>query len=361
MNNWNVQFTQLLRGSLPAHWGNWALSPDIAPGAVGIIDPASGSFRLVSKKLDGLAATDIIHAPASSDWNMMTSSVSRKESKVSLDGSATDPETGVTITAGMQVEWKMGKAGDMVSQCALEGTATLDAVDQLLSGRMDWLENQAKAASMSSNRGISQGFGVVTSVLYARSGLNLASLAADNSFSISGSASGIQKMLGEAKGSGSFVSTSATKSTDKHLWPSDSNTLPASAVPIAFSFASFDGRLLLPRWITRIGSYQLILRNNHGGTYVVKAELTYDCGKGPQRRNASVSGGLTTAFGDIPLDASNIDLKLEFVCIGSNQRQSFHWNNPRGEWINGTRHIDIYGVWPGQTKAVDAEASLKLS
>lgn len=361
MHNWNEQFTQLLRGSLPAHWGNWALSPDIAPGAVGILDPASGEFRLVNRKLDGLDDADILRTPLGSDWNMMTSSVSRKESSISLDGSATDPETGVKITAGVQVEWKMAKAGDMVSQCALDATATLNAIDRLLGSRMEWLESQASAASMSSDRGISQGFGVITSVLYARSGLNLASLSDDNSFSISGSASGIHKMLGEAKGSGSFVSTNATKSTDKHLWPSESNTLPASPVPIAFSFASFDGRLLLPRWITRIGSYQLVLRNNHGGTYIVKAELNYDCGKGHQKRTASVSGGLTTAFGDIPLDASNIDLKLEFVCVGPNQHQSFHWNNPRGEWINGVRHIDIHGVWPGPTSAVDAEAGIKLS
>ncbi len=361
MDNWNAQFTQMVRGTYPAYWGNWSLSPDIVPGAVGILDPVSGTFRLVTQQLNGLTPANTITSALSSDWNMMTSTVSRKETKVSLDGSAVDPESGTKITAGVQVDWTMGKSGDMVSQCALDSTTLLNNIDTVLNAQYAWLNTQAGQCGMSSSRGISQGFGVITNVVYARSGLNVASQADDNTFSLVGSVSGVNELLGEAKGQGSYVSANSTKSTDKHLWPADPGKVAAGTAPIAFSFASFDGNLLLPRWITNIGAYQLVLRNNHGGTYVVKASLGYDCSAGRQTQNTSVSGGLTASFGSIPLDATNIDLNLEFVCVGANEKKSFHWPNPRGEWITGMRHVDLYGVWPGQTRAVDAEAGINLN
>lgn len=360
MNRWNVQFTQLVRGSLPGYWGNWSLGRDIAPGAVGSIDPETGSFRLASERLPGMTDAHLVRRNASSDWNMMTSHVTRREAAVDLDGSAVDPETGTKVSAGLQVSWTFGRAGEMVSQCALESSVTLAGADALLQQDLDWLVERAAMSGMGSSRGISQGFGVVTQVLYARSGLNVGSLSEDNTFSLTGTASGVNKLLGEAKGKGSFTSSSSSKSVDKHLWPSEAGALPGEPVPLAFAFASFDGRLLLPSWITHIGAYQLILRNNNGGTYIVKAELSYDTPRGRQKRNTSVSGGLVASFGDIPLDASNIDLALEFVSIGANERKTFHWDSPRGQWLNGIRHIDLFGVWPGATRAVDVEAGIAL-
>lgn len=361
MNNWNAQFTQLLRDSLPTYWGNWSLSRDIEPGAVGIVDPQTGSFRLVSSALPGLSKSNLLRKNASSDWNMMTSNVSRKEANVDLGGHVVDPETGAEVKAGVEVSWQFAREGEMVSQCALESFVALNNVDSLLHDNLDWLAGQARTSGMENGRGgIAQGFGVVTRVLYARSGLNVGSTSANNAFSIRGTASGVHKLLGEANGKGSFTSTSSSKSMDKHLWPGEANKLPESPVPLAFSFASFSGRLLLPSWITHIGAYQLILRNTHGGTYIVKAALEYDTPSGRKKESTSVSGGLTASFGDIPLDASNIDLNLEFVCVGKNEKKHFHWASPRGQWVTGIRHIDLYGVWPGATRAVDAEAGTRL-
>lgn len=360
MNRWNAQFTQLVRNSLPSHWGNWSLGRDIAPGAVGIVDPETGDFRLVADRVPGLTDANFVRSNASSDWNMMTSNVTRRQVAVDLGGSAVDPETGTRVEAGLEVTWSFGREGEMVSQCALDSSVTLVNADAVLQRNLDWLADQAAMSGMGGSRGISQGFGVVTRVLYARSGLNVGSLSNDNTFSLSGTASGVNKLLGEAKGKGSFTSASSSKSVDKHLWPSEAGVLPGDPVPLAFAFASFDGRLILPSWITHIGAYQLILRNNNGGSYIVKAELSYDTPRGRQKRTTSVSGGLVASFGDIPLDASNIDLVLEFVCVGPNERKTFHWDNPRGQWLNGVRHIDLYGLWPGPTRAVDAEAGLRI-
>lgn len=358
MINWNAQFTQMIRKTNQAYWGNWSLSSEIAPGAVGIVDPATGLFKLIASTIPGVSEGNFLRNQVSSDWNAMTSDVLRTETEVDLKGEVTDPDTGLTAKAGLQVEWKFGHEGSMVSKCALDAESVLNNPDAVLGQNIDWLAQRASQSGMGSDGRIAQGFGVVTSVLYARSGLNVGSMAADNTFSLTGTASGVHKLLGEASGKGSFTSTSESKSVDKHLWPSEAGVLPSGSVPLAFTFASFDGRLLLPRWITHIGAYQLVIRNTHGGTYIVKAKLEYDTPRGRTTNEASVSGGLTATFGDIPLDANNLELELGFVGVFSTETKRFHWNSPRGQWVNGVRQIDLYGVWPGETRAVDVEAGL---
>lgn len=358
MINWNAQFTQMIRKTNQAYWGNWSLSSEITPGAVGIVDPATGLFKLISSTIPGVSEGNFLRNQVSSDWNAMTSDVSRTETEIDLKGEVTDPETGVTAKAGLQVQWKFGSEGSMVSKCALDAESVLNNPDAVLAQNIDWLVERASQSGMGSNGNIAQGFGVVTSVLYARSGLNVGSMAADNTFSLTGTASGVQKLLGEASGKGSFTSTSETKSVDKHLWPSEAGKLPSGSAPLAFTFASFDGRLLLPRWITHISSYQMLIRNNHGGTYIVDAKLQYDTPRGRKTHEATISGGLTASIGDIPLDASNLVLDLSFRGVFSSETKRLQWSSPRGQWVNGVRHVDLYGVWPGETRAVDAEAGL---
>ncbi|MDH5824303.1 hypothetical protein QFW77_15100 [Luteimonas sp. RD2P54] len=361
MNHWNTQFTQMIRKTRPSYWGNWALSGEIAPGAVGVVDPMTGEFTLVADRLEGLTDASLATSRVSSDWSMMTSNVSRTETKIDLDGSAVDPETGTRIEAGVNVEWKFSTQGEMVSQCALASQVMLRDADRTLDAGFDWLAARARESGMGDGSRIAQGFGVVTGVQYARSGLNVASLSADNTFSLAGSVSGVNAMLGKAEGKGSFVSARSSRSVDSHLWPSESGQVAGDPVPIAYTFASFDGRLLLPRWITHIGAYQLILRNNHGGTYIVSAELQYDTPRGAVRRTATISGGLTASISDIPLDATGIRLRLGFKGMFSTEEKTFHWANPRGQWISGVRHVDLFGVWPGETRAVDVEAGLPLA
>lgn len=358
MINWNAQFTQMIRKTNQAYWGNWSLSSEITPGAVGIVDPATGLFKLISSTIPGVSEGNFLRNHVSSDWNAMTSDVSRTETDIDLKGEVTDPDTGITTKAGLQVQWKFGTEGSMVSKCALDAETVLNNPDAVLGKNIDWLVERAGQSGMGSDGRIAQGFGVVTSVLYARSGLNVGSMAADNTFSLTGTASGVQKLLGEATGKGSFISTSESKSVDKHLWPSEAGVLPTGSVPLAFTFASFDGRLLLPRWITHISAYQLVIRNTHGGTYKVDVKLQYDTPRGPKTSTTYVTGGLTATIADIPLDASNLQLELIFRGVRTDETHKLQWNSPRGQWVNGVRHIDLYGVWPGQTRAVDVEAGL---
>lgn len=358
MIDWNAQFTQMIRKTNQAYWGNWSLSSEIQPGAVGIVDPATGLFKLIASEVPGVSAGNFLRNAVSSDWNAMTSDVSRTETDVDLKGDVKDPETGLTVKAGVQVKWKFGSEGSMISKCALDAETVLNNPDTVLGNNIDWLVERAAQSGMGSDGKIAQGFGVITSVLYARSGLNIGSMAADNTFSLTGTASGVHKMLGEASGKGSYTSTSETKSVDKHLWPSEAGTLPAALVPLAFTFASFDGRLLLPRWITHIGAYRLVISNAHGGTYKVDVKLSYDTPRGPKTEERSVTGGLTITIADIPLDASNLKLAVIFRGVRSDETHNLQWISPRGQWVSGVRHVDLYGVWPGQTRVVDVEGGL---
>jgi hypothetical protein len=357
MTSYNAGYTQLIRKGRRAHWGNWALSAQIQPGAVGVVDPETGEFTLVEEQVPG---AQIQTRQQPTRWELMSEHVSRQQGNVSLDGSATDPETGTKITAGLEVKWGLERSGSMISEFSLGSEAVLVGFGDLLNRQYDWLQKAAASQGMSRNGGgISQGFGVVTSVLWANSGLNVAAQSDNTTFSISGSVSGVNELIGQAEGKGSYSSATSDKSVDKHIWPDKASKLAEEAIPIAYTFASFDGRLIIPNWTAELGSFQLVLNNQHGGTYIVKANLSYDTPQGKRSEETSVSGGLIATMGAIPLDATNLTLGLAFKGVFSDEHKSFKWNTPLGTWYDGVRHIDLTGVWPGQTGAVDAEASLR--
>ncbi|GAB97524.1 hypothetical protein BJY21_001806 [Kineosphaera limosa] len=352
-NNWNKEYTDLIRSSLSSSWGNWSLSSDVAPGAVGIADPQNGNFHQVSQSLPGLTPEALRAGDASFDWNFMSSGVSRTETKIEGGGSGTDPQTGTKLGADLKMEWKFGHERELSSQCAVEKWVRIKETSTVTS-QLDWLVGEARQAGMAGQHGIAQGFGVITRVLYARSGVNVASVSADNTFSIEGSASAVHSLVGEGRGAASFSRTSSTKSVDKHMWPSEAGIESTGLVPIAYDFASFDGRLLLPQWVTTVGAYTLLVDSKVGCTYTVKSKLTYSVDGRMVTRYGNVAPGRSVTYGDIPVAALDLNLRLEFVCVGRNEVKEFHWSNPRGQWINGHRTVVVSGVWPGRINAVEA-------
>src|SRR5215207_189991 len=202
MASWNAQYTQLIRKARRAHWGNWGLSGQIEPGAVGIVDPETGEFKLVETAIPG-AQVKTRQLPTR--WELMSERVSRTQGNVSLDGGVVDPETQTTVKAGIKIEWGLEKSGSMVSEFSLGSEAYLDGFGDLLNSQYDWLSSKAASVGMSRNGGgISQGFGVVTSVLWANSGLNVAAQSDNTTFAITGSASAVNELVGQAEGKGSY-------------------------------------------------------------------------------------------------------------------------------------------------------------
>lgn len=170
----------------------------IKPGAVGIVDAYSGDFSLVTENLPGVGER-VKDIPSSNTWQLSSVEVTREESEVKLDGTYVDPESGTKIDAGLEVKWGFAKAGSIVSEFSLSHESIVEDFGTLLDQNMDWLADKAKSVGMGSDRNIDQGFGMVTSVLWANSGLNIGSQENKSDFSIVGSISGINEMLGVAR------------------------------------------------------------------------------------------------------------------------------------------------------------------
>lgn len=349
--NWNRTFTDLIRAGRPAYWGNWTLDPKFKVGAVGIVSPDSGDFTLVQEATPGIS---ISSRGVPNQWKLSSSNVKRSQANINLDGSATDPETGTKITAGTEITWDFANVGSMASEFGISSESFISDLTVLSKPEtLNWMAQQAASVSMGSSGNIAQGFGVVTSVIYANSGLNIGSQDNSSSFSISGSVGAVQDMLAGANGKGSFVSSKESKQVDQHLWPINPNSLPNGSVPIAYTFASYDGNLLIPNWITRLGSLQILFNNKPGCTYITDIKLSYDTPQGPQHQSFSLSGGLSKTVGNIPLNATNIVADISFKGVINSDKYSFKWPNPLGQWLTGQREIEMTGVWPGQTHAND--------
>ena len=347
--NWNRAFTDLIRNGRPAYWGNWTLSPKLAPGAVGIITPDTGDFTLVKEATPGIATSS---RTVANQWKLSSNNVHRTESQVNLDGSATDPNTGTKIKAGLEVKWEFSSAGAIASEFSIESEKYINDLTSLSKAEtLKWLAEQAQSVSMGSGDNISQGFGVITSAIYAHSGVNAGSQDNSSSFSLTGSASAVHDMLGGANGKGSYLSVNQQKSVDQHLWPFKPGEIAPESIPIAYTVASFDGHLLIPNWITRLGAFEIYFNNKPGCTYITHIKLAYDSPQGRRNDEFSLSGGISKTVGNIPLSATNIHVEVKFQGVANHDEYTFNWATPLGQWLTGRREIEMTGVWPGSTHA----------
>lgn len=347
--NWNRSFTDLIRNGRPAYWGNWTLAPNIKPGAVGFVSPDSGDFTLVKEETPGVSVST---RNVPNQWKLSSSNVHRTESNVNLDGSVTDPDTGTKITAGVEVKWEFASVGSVASEFSIASETYINDLTSLSKpDTLKWLAEQAQSVSMAANGQVAQGFGVVTSAIYAHSGLNVGSQDNSSSFSLSGSVGAVHDMLGGANGKGSFAQTNQTKSVDQHLWPYQAGELAAAPIPIAYTFASYQGALLIPNWITRLGAFEIFFDNKPGCTYITEIKLGYDTPNGPQRDEFTLTGGISKTVGNIPLSATNIRVDVKFQGMINSDHYAFNWPSPLGQWLTGRRVIEMTGVWPGQTHA----------
>jgi hypothetical protein len=345
---WNLEFSQLLRNTQQYYWGNWTLDAQIQPGAVGTVDLSTGSFQF----LDTLpnATTDTV-LPASNEWVVQSDTVKQKTADGSISGGGVDPDSGTEGSGQLTVQWEFSEVGSISSTFTVVEQAQLHDYGNQIVANLPWLVSEANSVGMASDGEISQGFGVVTSVLLASCGLNLGSEIKSSTFAISGSADASNAMAGNAKGAvaGSYSQTGQTASFEQHLWPATSGGPATTNVPIAFQFASFiNGNQLIVGWITDVSDIEIELDDDHGGTYIVDAKASYTSGGQSQSVSASVSGGRTTTMPPIPTDATDLVVALSFKDGGDHR---FSWPTPLGTFPDGQIAIDLYGAWPGKTKA----------
>lgn len=344
---WNIGFTEMIRKTNGAAWGNWNLNPAIVPGAVGILDPETGSFTQSST----LPKAVITKLKSPEDWVIESSSVHRTESDVDFKGGYIDPSTGTKVDVGLDVSWSFSSEGSLVSNATITGLSQVDDFATAMANNYDWFLQKAKDAGYATDDGIVQGFGMITVVQNCAGGINIGSLTEDSSFSLVGSVDGVNAMTGggdiNVGVKGSYKETNQTKSFESHMWPAEANSAAAGEVGISYQFASFDGKQLMPTWIKKLSGFAVTFDNQHGGTYIAHCEVTYDQMvnnvKQSSSKTASVSGGHTQTLDGIPLDAINLQINVHFVDGGD-----FHggFRKPLTALLAGSCTVDLSGVWP---------------
>lgn len=345
--NWNRIYTDLIRRGRQTYWGNWTLDPKIKVGAVGFVSPDSGDFTLVAEQVPNLP---IGTSGVQNQWKMSSSDVHRIEANLNAEGSGTEPETGTEIKANFEVKWEFSNSESMASEFAIRNESTVTDLSMLSDEKtMQWLLEKARSVGMGGDGRIAQGFGVITSVINANSGLNVGSRDSNASFSLEGSASAVQEMLAGGSVGGGFTATRQHKSLDYHLWPHKPRSKADGTVPIAYTFASYEGSLLIPNWVRRMGSFEIFFNNKPGTTYVTVIKLRYSTPQGARTEEFTLSGGLSKTVGNIPLDATNIEVEIRFVGIINDDVRRLKWEKPLTQFPTGRWEVQMTGVWPAAT------------
>lgn len=353
--NWNQAFTNLIRQAHANAWGNWQLDASIAVGAVGYVDPDTGSFVQVTS-IDQ-ARFKKVRLNNAQDWVLESSGTQRSESTVDFEGGYLDPSSGVEVTVGTQIKWGFSDEMGLASNASVVAVENMDNFGVVLQNLQPWLAGIAKSVGYGDGTDIVQGFGVITSAIIAGGVVNVASEQSNNTFSITGSVDGVAAMTGDgsvtARLGGSYKDTNSSKSVDSHIYPSQANTRADGEVAIAFNFASFDGQMILPSWVQKLDPLSICCDNAHGGTYIADVTVTYNYevdGKRLQgRQTTSVPGGQQSTIGGIPLNATNLQVAIHFEA-GSDF--TFTWQMPCTSWLSDTQTIDMSGVWPWGSHAV---------
>jgi hypothetical protein len=352
MTQWNMRYTKIIRNSRPNLWGNWALDSHIKPGAVGIVDPSSGEFKLVHEQMPGC---EVLDKSLSGTWKMESTGVTRHETTGKASVAVTDPQTGLQLNPELEVKWTLKKEDSLASQFALCRESVIRDM-AAIKGQFMWLYQQAANVGMAHDGRIAQGFGVVTHALFASSGLNIGAKDKDSSYTVGGTLKGMQALLGEGGPGGNSQANYSyavqTKSLDTHVWPQQANTSTNLELPVAYGFTSFAGELLIPVWVGKVNSLVINLDSKFrsGTSYITKATLSYHTEKGRHHEEATIMGGSSKSFANIPLQATDLEVKIVFVGLVNDDTHVLRWATPLSQWLHGVRNIDLTGTWPGQTR-----------
>ncbi len=358
-NLWNKTYTGLIRQTRPSLWGNWGLNSAIRVGAVGYIDAASGDFTAI----DVLPSVAPARSPFNAHWKLSSQNVSKTDTSVNFSGGMTDPTTGAKVTVGTEATWSFNNSGDVSSSFLVVMQENLTNPGNQIGAQFAWLQKVAQDNGYAVGDIITQGFGVVTEVLWAESGVNLGATSANSTFSLTGSVKGMASMAdsvdAQAEFKGSYFSENSSATFDSHIWPASADVVADSNVGVAFVFASFAGtNKIVPTWVNPLSEFSIFFNNANGGTYIVNISVTYMLkGVISTAITAQVSGGTSTTISGIPLDAVNLVAQMSFEMVGPDLVLTPTWATPLTQIPTGSLQIDIYGVWAAEPYIVISNIS----
>jgi len=340
---WNRAFTHILRENDRSAWGNWTLSPTINAGAVGIIDPETGEFTHVHH----LPRAELLSLAEAQNWSLQSSGVHRTESSINLLGGYTDPSTGRKVYQGTLVEWSFPQDSCLSTNGHLTGKTSVNGYADLINEQFEWLHKLAKNVGFATQDGIKQGFGVITQTRNCCGAINLGSLESNSTFQLTGSVGGVAAMTGagtvEAGMKGSFRDFRSTKQFECRLFPTEKDTVGNEDIAISYEFASFDKRVLIPRWAGPLEGLNLVFVSH--GSYQSTCTVNYKVPGDTKMHtdNVPLGAGLTRTISGLPLDAYDMEVVIELKAGNAFQ---FRFARPLDKWVNGQVTFDIGGWWP---------------
>jgi len=335
-NQWNPSYTLEIRKQRPDMWGNWSLEP-MKPGTMGILMETTQFFD-IKGQLSGDQSEEAILSEA---WELESSGVTQKNTKLDLEGGT------IEASGNIDIKWEFKKSHTLVSKFHLSKQESLK--EDAIKNNMDAIIDEAKKAGMyKEGFGIIQGFGVVTEVLYASSGVNLGARSADSSFTLGGSAKALSDMF-KGGADASYTTTTSKNSVDHVIWPDIENHTSHSLVPIAYKLCSFHGELVIPTWVCYHQDFMIELDNNHGGTYIVNCKVSYTVDGEKKEKKTQIWGGGKDIV-KIPLNAQNVEITIDPEDGKSDTTYKDECFDPLVQWVGGKASFDIYGVWPGSFK-----------
>ena len=140
----------------------------------------------------------------------------------------------------------------------------------IINQNMDTLKSIAQSNNMLTADGIAQRFGVISSVVIAKSGLSLGSEMNDSEFKISGSAELLQTLIGKGKSKAGYYQSDIRGQIASFIWTDNPET-ESQGVAIAYTFISLNGESVITNWICPISFFNIRLSNH--GSYFYKSNL----------------------------------------------------------------------------------------
>ena len=116
---------------------------NIQIGAIGFVDHYSGRFTLLSDQLVNNPSY-FENTKKSEKWEFSSNGVSKSTGSVKLDGSYTDPKTGMTVKAGQTHTWMFSNAESIAATYHITKESFTHNPHKMIKDNWDILRDVAK-------------------------------------------------------------------------------------------------------------------------------------------------------------------------------------------------------------------------
>ena len=216
--HWNAEFTKRLRTHNDAAWGTITLNSPPPIGAYGTFD-GNGEFHqygVIDLKPDSVAV------PAG-NFESADSGVKTTENRASVSGSYTDPETGLTVTAGLEWAWDFTKSNTFLLQLPQVYSTKFDnPVVTMQSAEAQLVEAANQVGWTNRDGTVKEGWCMIVEVIQIVAGFVTGAQSSNSSFKINGAVDAMSNLMaGDINAAYSNATSSDQNNMFTYLWPID--------------------------------------------------------------------------------------------------------------------------------------------